>query len=275
METLKGKPVAEEIEQRVMRQISSLRRKPHLKILLNPEDDASKGYVRSLSKTGDRIGIRITVEDLPSDPKTCRKRIEELNKDDDTDAVLITRPLPANLKEDEVLPFLDPEKDADALHPLCLGKLFSGEERLVPNTAKAIVRMLEFYQIPLQGKKALVVGRSLSVGKPVAMMLLNRHATVTIAHSKTKNLDAELKGYDIVIGAVGKMHLLKGSCMKEGAVAIDAGIHYTENGIYGDILPDEKLAFLSGVPGGVGPITTACLMENVLLCYLEHHHDFQ
>lgn len=270
MEILSGKPVAEAIEKSIARQILTLPRKPHLKILLNPEDDSSKGYVRSLLKTGDRIGMRITVEDLSSDFKSCRERIGELNRDPDTDAVLITRPLPGNLKEDEILSCLDPTKDADALNPSSLGKLFSGAEVLVPNTAKAIVRMLEFYRIPLQGKKVLVVGRSLSVGKPVAMMLLNRHATVTIAHSRTENLDRELQNYDIVIGAVGKLHLLKGNHMKEGAVAIDAGIHYTENGIYGDILPDEKLAFISSVPGGVGPITTACLMENVLLCYLEN-----
>ena len=267
MELLLGKPVVDSLKETLVNEIANCKRKPKLVILLNAEDPSSKGYANALFKFGESVNVDVEIIDMVQDEITYLTTIDRLNNDKSVDAVLISRPLNKSLDENKIIASLSYTKDVDGINHISLGKLFVGDESLVPNTANAICKMLEFYNVPLKGKKVLVVGRSLSVGKPVSMLLMNRHATVTIAHSRTENLNEELGKYDIVIAALGRPHLLKGEYMKEGAIVIDAGIHYLENGIIGDVEPHEKLSLISKVPGGVGPITNACLMMNVLSCY--------
>ena len=267
MELLLGKPDADSIKETLISEIAKCERKPKLVILLNTEDSSSKGYANALHKYGLSINVDVEIIEMTQDEEEYLNTINKLNNDKSVDAVLISRPLNKSLNENKIISSLSYKKDVDGINHISLGKLFVGDESLVPNTANAICKMLEYYNIPLKGKKVLVVGRSLSVGKPVSMLLLNRHATVTIAHSRTENLNDELGKYDIVIAAIGKPHLIKAEYMKDGAVCIDAGIHYLEEGIIGDVEPNEKLSFISKVPGGVGPITNACLMMNVLSCY--------
>ena len=268
MELLLGKPVADQIKNNLVDKIASLDRNPKLVILLNVEDTSSRGYANALIKTASSLNIDAEIVEMEQNEENYLDKITCLNNDDSVDAVLITRPLNKNINEKKVLSSLSYKKDVDGINPHSLGELFMGKETIIPNTANAIIKMIEYYNIPLTGKKVLVVGRSLSVGKPASILLMNRNATVTVAHSKTENLFDELKKYDIVVAALGKPHFLKGEYMKDGAIVIDAGIHYLESGIIGDVEPHEKLSLISKVPGGIGPITNACLMENVVSCYL-------
>ena len=266
---LLGKEVAEIIKNKVKNEIESLKRKPSLCILLNKNDSSSVSYANSIIKTASYVGINAFIKEV----NNYEEDIDYINKSDEIDACLITRPLLDNVDEQKVISLLDSNKDVDAISPANIGKILHGDESLTPNTAKAIIEIIEYHNIALSEKKVLVIGRSISVGKPVAMLLLNRNATVTIAHSRTKNLDDELSKYDIVVVAIGKPHLIDGDRMKEGAIVIDAGIHYLEDGIKGDVKPSDKLSLISKVPGGVGPITSACLMQNVLSCYRRNKND--
>lgn len=273
MEYLIGKPVSDHIKEELKEKILKKKRKPVLYILLNKEDDSSLGYVNNLVKTGEKLNIEVKVITINSLQEYI-SNINYINNEQNIDACLITRPLVKGVKENDVLPLLDYKKDVDSINHQSLGLILLGNEKFVPNTALAIIKMLDYYHIDLVGKKVLVIGRSLSVGKPVALLLMNRHATVTIAHSKTKDLDNELKDYDIVIAAIGKPHFIDSKKMKPGSVAIDAGIHYLEDKIIGDIIPSDNVAYISKVPGGVGPITVSCLMNNVVTCYEENTNDF-
>lgn len=273
MELLLGKPVVEKIKEELINKIALKKRKPCLSILLNQDDESSLGYVNALERLAKQLSIKTIIERV-KDKNQYIELIDKINKDSNIDACLITRPLVNNAKEKEILSLLNPQKDVDSLNYQSLGKILVGDERFVPNTALAIIKMIEYYHIDVEGKKVLVIGRSLSVGKPVALLLMNRNATVTIAHSRTKNLNEELANYDIVIGALGKPHFIDSNFMKKGSVALDAGIHYLEKGIIGDILPSENVSQISKVPGGIGPITSICLMQNVLSCYEENSHDY-
>ena len=267
MELLLGKPVVDNIKESLVNEILKCDRKPKLVILLNTEDASSKGYANALLKCGISVNVEVEIIEMAQEESAYLNMIDRLNADKGVDAVLISRPLNKSLDENKIISRLSHLKDVDGINYISLGKLFVGDESLVPNTPNAICKMLEYYNIPLKGKKVLVVGRSLSVGKPVSVLLMNRNATVTVAHSRTENLNEELGKYDIVVAALGKPHFLKGEYMKDGAIVIDAGIHYLENGIVGDVEPHEKLSYISKVPGGVGPITNVCLMMNVLACY--------
>lgn len=272
MELLSGKAVAEAMKEKIRGEVSSFGRPPLLVVLLNREDASSAGYVRSIVRTAEAVGIAVRIREMDQEETAYLAEIQACNDDPKTDAVLITRPLGKGLNEERILSAVLPYKDADAINPRSLGNLLFLNERFVPNTAQAIVSLLEYYRIPIQGKRVLVVGRSLSVGKPAALLLLNRNATVTVAHSRSQTLDEELLRSDIVVAAVGKPQLLKGAKMKPGAIVIDAGIHYTETGIVGDVEPSPLLGALSMVPGGVGPVTITCLMETVVACYRENAH---
>lgn len=272
MEFLLGKQVAQEIKNEIKSQVLLKKRKPVLYILLNKDDQSSKGYADMIKRTSLEVGIDVVIKDVSSFDEYV-EMINLINKDKNIDSCLITRPLVSGCDENYIVSLLDSKKDVDAINKDSLGKILIGNEKFVPNTALAIVKLLEYYHIDLSGKKVLVIGRSLSVGKPTALLLLNRNATVTIAHSRTKDLSSELKNYDIVIGALGKPHFIDAQYMKDGAVAIDAGIHYLDSGIVGDIKPSDKLSFISKVPGGVGIITTSCLLKNVLSSYEENNDD--
>lgn len=273
MEYLIGKPVAELIKKQLKEKINNKKRSPLLQILLNYEDESSVGYCNMIKKTSEEVGIKVEVILIKSKQEYIDK-IKIINEDKNIDACLITRPLLKNCNENEIISLLDANKDADAINHQSLGKILYGNEKFVPNTSKAIIKLLEYNNINLEGEKVLVIGRSLSVGKPVSLLLLNRNATVTIAHSKTKDLMLELKNYDIIIVCIGKQHFIDGKFAKEGAIIIDAGIHYLSDKIIGDVIPSDNLSFISKVPGGVGVITTCCLLETVLSCYEENTNDF-
>lgn len=272
MELLLGKPVSEKLKNELKVKVLNKKRKPFLQILLNNKDDSSIGYTNMICKVANEIGIEVEIKRVNA-PEEYVEFIDVINKDKNIDACLITRPLVKGSDENQIFSLLNPKKDADAVNYQSLGRILTGDERFVPNTSLAIIKLLEFYNIELTGKKVLVIGRSLSVGKPVSLLLLNRNATVTVAHSRTNCLSEELKNYDIIIAALGKPHFIDGSLAKEGAIIIDAGIHYLESGIVGDVKPSDKLSYISKVPGGVGIITTSCLMETVVSCYEENTND--
>lgn len=274
MEYLLGKEIVEKIKCNLVEKISKLPRKPKYAILLNKFDESSVYYVRSQEKLAKQLNIEVEVYTMNSDENEYILKINELNQDKNIDGILITRPLFKGANEKKILACLSANKDIDAVNPTSFGKLFMNEKILFPPaTAEAVMLMLEHYNIELSGKDVLIVGRSLSVGKPVSMLLLEKNATITIAHSYTKNLDEHLKRADIVIAAVGKPQLIDGSKLKQNAIVIDCGIHYLETGIVGDVKVDEKIAKISKVPGGIGPITSTLLMEHVLKCYEVNNHD--
>ncbi len=272
MELMFGKIAAEKIKTRIKSEIATFETKPHLVVLLNEKDISSKGYCASQERLANELGIKFTLINMKPDEKTYLDTINSLNNDQEVDAVLITRPLFKGADEKKIIEALNPYKDLDAMNTLMLGKIFKDDkDGLFPATARAIIELIDEYKIDLEGKNVLVIGRSISVGKPVAMMLTNRNATVTLAHSKTKNLNDMLKHYDIIVVAIGKPHLIDSNFMNDNAIVIDAGIHYLDDGIKGDVIPSNKVKYLSKVPGGVGTITSACAMDNILKCYRYNH----
>lgn len=269
MELMLGKNASLKIKEDLKTKLSSLDRKLTLVSLVNEEDTSSLGYCASQEKNCAALGINYKLIKMKPTEEDYLKKIKEINEDDLIDACLITRPLFKGANEEKIIASLNPLKDVDAMNAYSLGELFINKvDAIKPATANAIVTLLDEYNVDVTGKKVLVIGRSISVGKPVAMMLLNKNATVTLAHSKTSELDKELLSADIVIAALGKPHFIDSNKMKDGVIVVDAGIHYLESGIVGDVIPSEKCALISKVPGGVGIITSALLMQNVYSCYL-------
>lgn len=268
MELLLGKEISQKIKDRIIQEVESLEVKPKLVVLVNEEDSSSIGYVNSMEKVASSLGIKFEkLLMIPSESEYI-STIERLNVDPSCSAIMITRPLFKNANEKKILSYIDPIKDVDVMSKIGLGEIFIGNDEIAPATAKATMKMIEHYNIDLTGKDCLVIGRSISVGKPLSMMLLNKNATVTIAHSRTVNLFEKVKNYDVVILAVGIPHFLDASLCKEDAIILDCGIHYLEDGrILGDVLPSDKVKMISKVPGGIGTITTSVLMDNVLKLY--------
>jgi len=193
--------------------------------------------------------------------------VEELNDDDSVDGILVQTPLPPQIDEDRVMRSLDPMKDVDGLHPYNAGQLFFGHQTLVAATPVGVMRLLAEYRIPVAGARAVVVGRSLIVGRPLSMLLLHANATVTICHSRTEDLARHTLDADILVAAVGSLGLITADMVKTGAAVIDVGMNRTDDGLFGDVDPGvaDVAAFLTPVPGGVGPMTIACLLENALM----------
>lgn len=264
MEFLIGKPLAAEMKEALREKIVGFERVPSLTILTNDLDPSSSGYASSLKKTASEIGIDVKEIRMKDDEETYLRTIEGLNADTACSAVLVTRPLPPSVNEKRVSECLSPNKDADCMNPIWGGKIFAGEDVIAPATAKAVLLLLERYHIEISGKKCLVIGRSISVGKPVGAMLLNRNGTVTFAHSKTTDLDGFVAESDIIVCAVGKPRFLDSAKAKPDAIIVDAGIHYLPEGIIGDVIPSGKVKMISKVPGGVGVITNVALFENVV-----------
>ncbi len=267
MKLLLGNDIRDQIKENIIEKINVLSEKPCLTVLVNQNDSSSLGYVNALEKNALNLGINFK-RILIDQEKRYIDTIENLNQDPNCHAIMVTRPLIKGCNEKEILSLISPLKDVDVMNEKSLGKIFIGDDDLAPATAKAIMLILDYYNIDLKGKDCLVIGRSISVGKPVSMMLLNKHATVTIAHSRTTNLFDKVKNYDVIICAVGKPHFLDSKLAKESAIIIDAGIHYLDDGrIVGDVIPSNNVNMISKVPGGVGAITTMVLMENVLKLY--------
>lgn len=267
---LDGKKVAEATYQKLLLELSLLPCVPKIVFVLVGNDPASQTYVRSKNKKCQDLGIRgetVELAEFTSEAELL-SRIKALNEDKDVHGVLVQLPLPPQIRKNVILNAIDPLKDVDGLHPDNAGRLFQGEPRLLPCTPAGIMEILKFYALPVEGKNAAVVGRSEIVGKPIAQLLLMQNATVTICHSRTKDLAKETSRADILVAALGKKHFIEPSMVKPGAVVIDVGIHRTPTGITGDV-DFEKVApvasAITPVPGGVGPMTIAMLMRNVAL----------
>lgn len=267
---LDGKILRDKIFESLKAKLDKMQQKPTLAVILVGENPASQIYVRNKKKTAEKLGINSLSIEYPSDisEEELLNKIKELNSDEKVTAILVQLPLPAHINKNRIIDAILPQKDVDGLTPYNLGKLFSGEEPFVyPCTPKGILLLLDEYNIKLEGKNIVVVGRSNLVGKPVAQMLLKRNATVTMCHSHTKNLSEITKTADIIVSAVGKK-VIGEKMLKSDCVVIDVGIFRDENGkISGDVdfeNVSKTAAYISPVPGGVGPMTIASLMLNTV-----------
>lgn len=267
---LDGKKLREKILDDLKQKIDKFQVKPTLVVILVGENPASKIYVNNKKKTAEKLGINSIVINYPQDTteRELLDKINELNKDKSVNAILVQLPLPKHISKENVINAIDPNKDVDGFTPYNFGKLFSGEVPTVyPCTPKGILLLLDEYNLQLEGKHAVVIGRSNIVGRPLAQMLLNRNATVTVCHSHTKNLGDIIKTADIVVSAVGK-NIIEGKMLKSGCVIVDVGIFKDENGkTRGDVdfeSASKIASFISPVPGGVGPMTITSLMLNTV-----------
>ena len=274
---LDGKKVANEILEDIKIKVEKLDKKPHLAVILVGDDVASKIYVKNKKKTALKLGLKSTVIELPEDTseETVLNEIYKLNNDDDVTGILVQMPLPAHIDKMKVISAISPKKDVDCFTPENVGKLAIGmEPYFYPVTPQGIILLLDYYNIELDGQHVVVIGRSNIVGKPMIQMLLKRNATVTVCHSHTKNLEEIIKTADVVISAVGKK-VVRCKMVKRGGVGIDVGISRdTNDKITGDLNWeldfdnfDDVIRYfgrITPVPGGVGPMTIASLMLNVL-----------
>ena len=271
-----GKKIAETLRQKLKKEIieikSSFKSAPGLTVILVGEDPASKIYVRNKEKFSKEIGINSEVIKYPEniEEKEVLSKIIELNKNKKVSGILIQLPLPKHINKQKVIETILPEKDVDGFHPINVGNLSSGYDSKIPCTPLGCFILLKEVEKNLSGKHAVVIGRSNLNGKPMAQLLLKENCTVTITHSKTKDLKSQCNKADIIIAAVGKPKLVKGDWVKKNAIVIDVGINKTSDGIVGDIDFNEvsKVArAITPVPGGVGPMTIACLLRNTVECF--------
>ena len=270
---LDGKQVAKAIKDRVKTQVSGLKSKPGLAVVLVGNDPASEVYVGHKIKTCKELGIesflyRVEATDAP---EKLYEQILELNKNESVHGILVQMPLPKNFSEEKVMDLIDPKKDVDGLTPENVGLAWSGRARVYPCTPSGIIEILNHYKVSIERKHVVVVGRSEIVGKPMAQMFLERNATVTICHSKTKSLEEFTKRADIVVVAVGKRNFFGKDFFTSDTVVIDVGMHRLEKGLLcGDVFfkdVNENVRALTPVPGGVGPMTIAMLMQNTVKLY--------
>ena len=268
---LDGKSLALKIRQELKQKVDEQAVKPGLVVLLVGEDPASQIYVRNKERAANEVGFHSVVERLPetTSQEELLEKIKTLNEDDAIHGILVQLPLPKQIDSQTVLETIIPEKDVDGFHPVNLGKLLQKDESIVPCTPKGIIRLLEEYEIDLTGKEMVVIGQSTIVGRPMALLGLNRGATVTVCHSRTKDLEKQIARADIIISAVGKPNLVLREHVKKDAVIIDVGINRLESGkIVGDVDFDgvkDQVSAITPVPGGVGPMTIAMLLEQTYL----------
>jgi methylenetetrahydrofolate dehydrogenase (NADP+)/methenyltetrahydrofolate cyclohydrolase len=261
-----GKALAARIREEVAAEVAGFERPIGLATVLVGDDPASDVYIRAKHKATLEVGIEARDLRLPQETSEAEllELVGELNADDAVDGILVQLPLPEQIDEGRIIRAVDPLKDVDGFHPLNAGLLLAGTPGHVPGTPLGILELLDEYGVELQGANAVVLGRSDIVGKPVALLLLHRHATVTICHSRTRNLAAETSRADVLVAAVGVPEIVRAEMVKEGAAVVDVGINRTENGLVGDVAPEaaERAALLTPVPGGVGPMTIAMLLKS-------------
>ena len=271
-----GKKIAAELREELRLEVLELKTKhnkiPGLTVILIGDMAPSQIYVRMKEKAANEVGLKSEVIRYPGtvEEKTVLDKIEELNKDESISGILVQLPLPKHIDKQKVIETILPGKDVDGFHPMNVGNLSSGYESSVPCTPLGCYLMIKKIEPNLSGKKAVMIGRSNLNGKPMAQLLLKENCTVTITHSKTKDLKAECLEADIIVAAVGIPELVKADWVKKDAIVIDVGINKTENGIVGDVAFEEvsKVArALTPVPGGVGPMTIACLLKNTIECF--------
>ena len=262
----------EELKQEVLGLKDMFKKVPGLTVILIGDMAPSQIYVRNKERSAKEVGLKSEVIKYPEsiEEKIVLEKIEELNKDDTVSGILVQLPLPKHIDKQKVIEAILPSKDVDGLHPMNVGNLSSGYQGSIPCTPLGCYLLIKNIEPNLTGKKAVMIGRSNLNGKAMAQLLLQEDCTVTITHSKTKNLKAECLAADIIVAAVGITELVKGDWVKKDAIVIDVGINKTEKGIVGDVAFDEvsKVAkALTPVPGGVGPMTIACLLKNTIECF--------
>ncbi|QPJ64002.1 MAG: bifunctional methylenetetrahydrofolate dehydrogenase/methenyltetrahydrofolate cyclohydrolase FolD [Candidatus Nitrohelix vancouverensis] len=276
MNLIDGKKVSTEIIEGVRVEVEALNKQagksPGLAVVLVGNDPASAVYVRNKKKACERAGFVSLSHDLPEETTEADllALVKQLNEDPKVNGILVQLPLPDGVDSQKVLEAIDPAKDVDGFHPRNVGALVTGISDLAPCTPAGIMELLDYYKIPVEGKNAVVLGRSNIVGKPAAILLLQRNATVTICHSRTQNIKEVSASADILVAAIGKANFVTADMVKEGATVIDVGINRVDGKLVGDVAFDEvaeKAAFITPVPGGVGPMTIALLMKNTLKAF--------
>ena len=276
---INGKEIAKSLRESLAVKVVELNEKygrtPNLVVILVGDDPGSVSYVTGKAKAATEIGIRNATLRFPETitEEELLAKVDELNNDDDVDGILVQLPLPKHIDENKVIMAISPEKDVDAFHPINVAKLWLKQPCMLPCTPKGIIKLLHFAGVDIAGKEAVVVGRSNSVGQPVSKLLLDENATVTIAHSRTKNLAEVTRRADILVVAVGRERFVTADMIKPGAVVIDVGVNRdSRNGkLCGDVDFEEAqnvAAAITPVPGGVGPMTITCLMENTVEAYI-------
>jgi methylenetetrahydrofolate dehydrogenase (NADP+)/methenyltetrahydrofolate cyclohydrolase len=262
-----GKALAAKVREEVAAEVEELGHVGLATVLVG-DDPASHVYINLKQKHARDAGIDARDLKLPADTtqEELLATIDELNADDSVDGLLVQLPLPDHLDESRVIETIDPAKDIDGIHPLNAGMLYLGRPRLVPGTPLGIMRMLAEYDIELRGARAVVIGRSAIVGKPMAHLLLQANATVTICHSRTVDLERHTLDADVLVAAVGQLHLVGADMVKAGATVIDVGMNRTDDGLFGDVDPGamEIAGHMTPVPGGVGPMTVAMVLKNTV-----------
>ncbi|MGL4663098.1 MAG: bifunctional 5,10-methylenetetrahydrofolate dehydrogenase/5,10-methenyltetrahydrofolate cyclohydrolase [Culicoidibacterales bacterium] len=267
---LKSKPYIDELYVELEKTVQTLPNQPQLVVVQAGSDAASAVYVKQKLKRAEEIGIAARHLHFPDDvtEQELRHTICQLNDDKAVTGYIIQLPLPSHIDIERLIPYIDPKKDADGFHPQNVGAVTIGNGGIKPCTPKGIIWLLEKAGVNIAGKHAVVVGRSNLVGKPVALLLTEQHATVTLCHSKTINLEHHLQQADIIVAAAGVPQMIKSDMIKKGAVIIDVGIHRKEDGsLCGDVDFDsviDKVACITPVPGGVGPVTVAMLLQNIV-----------
>jgi len=271
-----GKALAAKVKEAVRMQAQQLSARPGLAVIIVGDNPASRVYVNGKKKDCEECGFYSEEHALPgtASQQELLALIAALNEREDIDGVLVQLPLPEQFNEQEVLRAIRPDKDVDCFHPYNVGKLMIGEEGFLPCTPSGVMRMLEEYEVDVAGKHCVVVGRSNIVGKPQAILMLRKHATVTICHSRTPDLAEQCRKADILVAAVGRTGLITADMVKDGAVVIDVAMNRNEQGkLCGDVCYEEvaqKASYITPVPGGVGPMTRAMLMENTLYAARSH-----
>ena len=280
---LDGKQLSQELKDEMRQEVDALAkefgRRPCLMVVIVGNNPASQSYVRGKIKATEYVGFEGSLVSLPEDvtEDALIAEIERLNQDEQVDGILVQLPLPKHISEDRVIAAISPEKDVDGFHATNVARLWLNQPCIVPCTPKGVIVMLDRAGIEISGKNAVVVGRSNIVGKPVAKLLLDRNATVTIAHSRTKNLKEVCRQADILVAAVGRPQMLTADYIKPGAAVIDVGINRLENGrLVGDVDFEGAKAIagaITPVPGGVGPMTITMLMRNTIECFLRRMNN--
>ncbi|MFQ5445141.1 MAG: bifunctional methylenetetrahydrofolate dehydrogenase/methenyltetrahydrofolate cyclohydrolase FolD [Nitrospinales bacterium] len=277
---LDGKKVSLKVRDQIAGEVAELKSRlgkvPGLAVVLVGEDPASKIYVRNKNKTCRAIGFESFEHYLPADTSEddVFSLVNQLNHDASVNGILVQLPLPSHINSERILEAIDPAKDVDGFHPANVGRLVGNRPGLVPCTPAGIIHILDEYKIDIEGKHAVVLGRSNIVGKPVAFLLLHRNATVTICHSRTKDLHKVAASADLLVAAIGKPGFVTGDMVKKGAVVIDVGINRVDGKLTGDVVFDEaakNASCITPVPGGVGPMTIAMLMCNTLKAFKDQN----
>ena len=274
-----GKALAAQVKEQVRREVETLSRQPGLAVILVGDNPASQVYVRGKESDCAECGIRSFSHRLPAQTsqKELLELVEQLNQDAAVDGILCQLPLPEGLNEDQVIHAIAPDKDVDCFHPFNVGQMSIGAPTFLPCTPAGVMEMLRAYEIPVAGKRCVVLGRSNIVGKPMAMLLTQADGTVTVCHSRTPDLAALTREADILVAAVGRVGLVTADMVRPGAVVIDVAMNRNADGkLCGDVVFDEveaKASYITPVPGGVGPMTRAMLMRNILTAARNHQAE--